>query len=101
MKFEKYIIGINGREYLLKCEVNGRISNYEVDILNPEERSVTVPCVDDVVFSDLTVLSEDGKTCQYFESFAVAPDYISERTIKDIKEEAEEALLEELTDSLL
>lgn len=101
MKFEKHMIAISGNEYLLKCEVSGKIGYAEVDIVNPEERSVTVPCVDNVEFSNLELIRLYGERniplmAYRFESLAEAPTFLKQLDLNEFEQEAEEALFEEL-----
>lgn len=101
MKFEKHIIAMSGNEYLLKCEVSGKIGYTEVDISHPEARSVTVPCVDNVEFSNCElILSCLGKIIPImaykFESLAEAPTFLKQVDLNEFEQEAEEALFEEL-----
>lgn len=101
MKFEKHMIAISGNEYLLRCEVNGRLVEVEVDAHSPNMFPVVSLALDNVEFSNCELVRLYGEKkipliAHKFESLSEAPSFLLQRDLNQFEEDAEEALFEEL-----
>lgn len=101
MKFEKHMIAISGNEYLLRCEVNGKLIEVEVNPHSADMIPVVSLALDDVEFSNCELIRFYGETktpliAHKFEGLSETPSFISQRDVNQFEEDAEEALFEEL-----
>lgn len=97
---------MSGNEYLLKCEVSGKLVEVEENPSSPESKPVIQLALDNVVFSNCELMRLYGQNktplmSYKFESLFEAPNFILQKDLNEFENEAEEALYEELKEERL